>query len=118
MTGLQRVGVLFGIAVALLSTWLLLIAAIAIPKGKMLRLEAAYRRFSSRGDVPGRGERLRLQLLVVAVLVILSLVLLGFLLSRAMGERVDATSTQSAAPDRLSSDAAGVMEGGAEARQV
>lgn len=48
MAGHQGLEVLIGIAVALLVTWLLGIAALAIgrPKGKMLQLEAAYRWFS------------------------------------------------------------------------
>jgi hypothetical protein len=37
--------VLFGVAVALLLTWLILIEALTIPKRKVLQLEAAYRRF-------------------------------------------------------------------------
>ena len=72
MIGHQWLVVLIGIAVALLLTWLLLIAALAIrrPKGKMLQLEAAYRQFSSTGAVPGPNQKLRLKLLVLAVLVI------------------------------------------------
>ena len=99
---------LIGIAVALLLTWLLLIAALAIgrPKGKTLQLAAAYRQFSSTGALPGRNRRLRLKLLVLAVLVILNVVWLGLLLSRAPGERaVESTSTQSATPGGLSSSA-------------
>jgi hypothetical protein len=98
MIGHQWLVVLIGIAVALLLTWLLLIAALAIrrPKGKMLQLEAAYRQFSSTGAVPGRNQRLRLKLLVLAVLVILNVVWLGLLLSRVPGEQaVESTSTQS-----------------------
>jgi hypothetical protein len=106
MTDPQWVDVLFGSAIALLLTWLVLIAALAPPTRKMLRLEAAYRRFLPSDALLGRDERLRLQLLVVAVLVILSLFLLGILLSRAMGERaVESTSTQSATPGGLSSSA-------------
>jgi hypothetical protein len=87
--------VLFGIAVALFSTWLLLIAALAIPipTRKRFQLQAAYRRFSSSRALPVHGERLRLQLLVVAVFIILSLVSLGLMLLRA-----ESTSTQGATP--------------------
>ena len=46
MTGHQGPEVLIGIAVALLLTWLLLIAALAIRRPKMFELAAAYRRFS------------------------------------------------------------------------
>ena len=50
---------------------------------------------------PSRNQRLRLKLLVLAVLVILNVVWLGLLLSRAPGERaVESTSTQSATPWR------------------
>jgi hypothetical protein len=98
--------VLIGIAVALLVTCLLLIAALAIRRPKMLQLEAAYRRFSPSGALPGRNRRLQLTLLVLAVLVILNVVWLGHLLSRASGERaVESTSTQSATPGGLSSSA-------------
>jgi hypothetical protein len=85
MTDPQWFDVLFGSAIALLLTWLVLIAALAPPTRKMLRLEAAYRRFLSSDALRGRDERLRLQLLVVAVLVILSLFLLGILLPLAPG---------------------------------
>jgi hypothetical protein len=105
MTGHEWFGVLFGVAVALLLTWLLLIAALALPTRKMLRLEAAYRRFFPSGDLQDREERLRLQLLVVAVIVILSLFTL-LLLSRPPGERaVESTSTPSATLGGLSSAA-------------
>lgn len=98
--------VLFGVAVALLLTWLILIEALAIPKRKVLQLEAAYRRFSSLGAEPRRDERLRLQLLVVAVLVILSLFLLGLLLFRAPGGRtMESAATESTTPGGLSSSA-------------
>jgi hypothetical protein len=102
----QGLEVLIGIAVALLLTWLLLIAAIAIRrhKGKELQLEAAYRRFSPSGNLPGRNRRLRLTLLVLAALVILNLVWLGLLLYRAPGERaVESAPTQNAAPGGPSS---------------
>jgi hypothetical protein len=96
--------VMIGIAVALLLTWLLLIAALAItrPKGKKLQLEAAYRRFSPSGDLPGGNRRLRLTLFVLAVLVILNVVWLGLLLGEGA---VESTSSQSATPGRLSSSA-------------
>ena len=57
MTGPQWL-LLIGIAVTLLFTWLLLIDAVARgrPKGKMLRLAAAYRRFSSSGALPDRNQ--------------------------------------------------------------
>jgi hypothetical protein len=102
MAGHQGLEVLIGIAVALLLTWPLLIAALAIRRPKMLQLEAAYRRFSPSGALRGRNRRLRLTLLVLAVLVILNVVWLGLLLSRAPGE---STSTQSATPGGLSSSA-------------
>jgi hypothetical protein len=109
MAGHQWLEVPIGIAVALLLTWLLLIAVLALrrPKGKMLQLEAAYRRFSPTGALPGRTKRLRPTLLVLAVLVILNVVWLGLLLSRAPGERAaQSPSTQSAPPGGLSSSAA------------
>jgi hypothetical protein len=97
MTFHQWASVLFGIAVALLCTWLLLIAALAIaisiPMRKRLQLDAAYRRFSSSSALPGGDERLRLQLLAVAVFMILSLVSLGPVLVRA-----ESTSAQGATP--------------------
>jgi hypothetical protein len=97
MTGYQSFDVPIGIAVALLLTWLLLIAALAIRRPKMVQLEAAYRRFSPSGDQPGRNPRLRLTLLVLAVLVILNVVWLGLLLSRGPAERAaETTSSHSA----------------------
>jgi len=104
MTDPQWHDVLLGITVALLLTWLLLIAALVIrrPTGKKLELEAAYRRFSPSGALPGRNRKVRLILLVLAVLVILNVVSLGLLLSRAPGE---STSTQTATPGGLSSGA-------------
>jgi hypothetical protein len=80
MTGHEWRDVLFGVAIGLLLIWLLLIEALAIPKSKVLQLEAAYRRFSSRGAVRRWEEKLRLQLLLVAVLIILSLFFLALLL--------------------------------------
>ena len=100
---------LIGIAVALLLTWLILIAALAIrrPKSKVVQLEAAYRQFSSSGVLPGRNRRLRLTLLVLAVLVVLNVVWLGLLLSRASGERAgQSSSSQSATPGGVSSSSA------------
>jgi hypothetical protein len=92
----QWAPVLGGIAVALLSTWLLLITALAIPTRKRSQLETAHRQFSSSGALPLRDERLRLQLLVVAVLVILSLISLGLMLLR-----VESTSARGATPGEL-----------------
>jgi hypothetical protein len=106
MAGYQGLEVLIGIAVALLLTWLLLTAALAIrqPKGKMLQLEEAYRQFSPSGALPSRNRRLRLKLLVLAVLVILNVVWLALLLSRAPDEpAVESTSIQTATPGGLSS---------------
>ena len=84
MTGHQWLQVLIGIAVALLLILLLLIATLVIrrPKGK---LAAAYRRFSSSDALPSRN--LRRRLLVLSVLVILNVVCLGLLLSRAPAEQ-------------------------------
>jgi hypothetical protein len=107
VTGYQWL-VLIGIAVALLFTWLLLIDAVARRgrKGKTLQLDAAYRRFSSSDALPDRNRKLRLKLPVLAVLVILDVVFLGFLLSRGPGEQaVESTSTQIATPGGLSSSA-------------
>jgi hypothetical protein len=98
--------VLIAIAVALLVTWLLLIAALALGhrKSKILQLSAAYRRFSSSDNPPEPDRGLRPKLLVLAVLVILTVVWLGLLLSRAPSERpVESTSNQSATPGGLSS---------------
>ncbi|HEX3205491.1 MAG TPA: hypothetical protein VHQ68_04560, partial [Propionibacteriaceae bacterium] len=66
---------LIGVAVALLLTWLLLIAALAIGsrKDKRHQLAAAYQRFSSSDALPGRNRRIGLKLLVLAVLVILNM---------------------------------------------
>jgi len=97
--------VLIGIALALLLTWLILIAlAIRRPTSKVVQLEAAYRQFSSSGVLPSRNRRLRLILLVLAVLVILNVVWLGLLLSRASDERAgQSSSSQSATPAGVSS---------------
>ena len=99
---------LIGIAVALLLTWLLLIAALAIGsrKDKTRQLAAAYQRFSSSDALPGRNRRMGLKLLVLAVFVILNVAWLVLLLSRAPGEpAVESTSTRSATPSGLSSSA-------------
>jgi hypothetical protein len=118
VAGSSGVDVLIGIAVALLLTWLLLIAALGIRRPKTLQLEAAYRRFSPSA-LPGRNRRLRLTLLVLAVLVILNVVWLGLLLSRASGERaVESTSTQSASPGGLSSGAPRSPTSGTRSRSV
>jgi hypothetical protein len=95
--------VLIGIAVALLFSWLLLIDAVARgrPKGKTVQLAAAYRRFSSSGALPDHNRRVRLNLLVLVLLVILTVVGLWYLLSRGPGE----APTQRAAPDGSSSRA-------------
>ena len=107
--------VLIGIGVALLFTWLLVIDAVAKgrPRGKMVQLAAAYRRFSPSAPqseasaLPSRGRGRRLTLLVLAVLVILNVIWLAFLLSRSPGEwAVEPTSTQRATPGGLSSSAA------------
>jgi hypothetical protein len=101
MIGHQWLQVLTGIAVALLLTWLLLIAALATgrPRGKMLQLSAAYRRFSPSGTQPDPNRRLRPKMVVLAVLVVLNVVWLGLLLSRAPGEQaVESTSIQNATP--------------------
>jgi hypothetical protein len=113
--------VLIGIAVALLLIWLLLIAALAIgrPRGKMLQLSAAYRRFSPSDTQPDPSRRLRPKLVVLAVLVVLNVVWLGLLLSRAPGRQaVESTSIQSATPGGQSSSAgtsraSDLREGGA-----
>jgi hypothetical protein len=104
MIGYQWLEVLIGIAVALLLTLLLLIAALLIrrPTGK---LAAAYRRFSSSDGLPRRSRRLRLKLLVLAVLVILNVVCLGLLLSLAPERAVESASTQSATARPPSSSA-------------
>ena len=108
MIGQQWLQVLTGIAVALLLTWLLLFAALVSGrhKDKMLQLSAAYRRFSPGGVQPDRNRRLRLKLVVLAVLVVLNVVWLGLLLSRVPGEQaVESTSIQSATPGGQSSSA-------------
>jgi hypothetical protein len=104
----QWLQVLIGIAVALLLTWLLLIAALAtgLSGGKMRQLSAAYQRFSSSGTQADPSRRLRLKLVVLAVLVVLDVVWLGLLLARAPGEQaVETTSAQSATPRGQSSSA-------------
>jgi hypothetical protein len=125
MTGTQWL-LLIGIAVTFLFTCLLLIDAVAEGrlKHKMLRLAAAYRRFSSSGALPDSSRRLRLSsfstnlklrlssfttnqrvrliALVLGVLVILNVISYGLLLTR--GERAaESTSTQSVTPSGVSS---------------
>ena len=103
MIGQQWLQVLIGIAVALLLTWLLLFAALVRGRhnGKMLQLSAAYRRFSPGGAQPDRNRRLRLKLVVLAVLVVLNVVWLGLLLSPAPGEQaVESTSSSECDPRR------------------
>jgi hypothetical protein len=96
--------VLIGIAVALLVTWLLLIAALVIRGPKKHQLEAAYRRFSPSSALPGRNQRPRLTLLVLTVFVILNMGWLWLLLSRTSGEQAaEPTATHSAEPGGLSS---------------
>jgi hypothetical protein len=91
--------VLIGIAVALLLTWLLLIAVLVIRRPKTLQLEAAYRRFSPSNALPRREPRPRLRLLVLGLFVILTAVWLGLLLFRASGEpAVESSPIQSATP--------------------
>jgi hypothetical protein len=98
------VQVLIGIAAALLVTWLLLIAALAIRRPKTLQLEAAYRRFSPSNALPGPNRKLRLTLLVLTALVILNVVWLTLVLSEASGEGgVESSSTQSKNRDEASS---------------
>ena len=116
---------LIGIAVALLLTWLILIAALAIrrPKSKVVQLEAAYRQFSSSSVLPTRNSRLPLTLLVLAVLVVLNVAWLGLLLSRASDERAgQSSSSRSATPGVSSSSgpssASGPRSGSAEQRTI
>ncbi len=126
MAGHQGPDVLIGIAVALLLTWLILIAALAIrrPKSKVVQLEAAYRQFSSSGVQPSHNRKLRLTLLVLTVLVILNVVWLGLLLSRASDERAgQSSSSQSATPGGVSpssgpSSASDPRSGSAEQRTI
>jgi hypothetical protein len=108
MTGDQSLDVLIGMIVAVLLALLLAIAAFAMrrPKDKTLELEAAYRRFSPTAAVPGRKRSQWLKGLVLAVLIILNVVWLGFLLSRAVGDRaVESTATPSATPSGLTPSA-------------
>jgi hypothetical protein len=126
LAGHQGLAVLIGIAAALLLTWLILIAALAIsrPKSKMVQLEAAYRQFSSTSVLPTRNRRLRLTLLVLAVLVVLNVVWLALLLSRASDERAgQSNSFRRAAPGGVSSSsgpssASGPGSGSAEQRTI
>ena len=90
---------LIGFAVALLLTWLLLIAVLVIRRPKTLQLEAAYRRFSPSDALPRREPLPRLRLLVLGLFVILTAVWLGLLLFRASGEpAVESSPIQSATP--------------------
>ena len=90
---------LIGFAVALLLTWLLLIAVLVIRRPKTLQLEAAYRRFSPSDALPRREPLPRLRLLVLGLFVILTAVWLGLLLFRAPGEpAVESSPIQSATP--------------------
>jgi hypothetical protein len=105
VAGHQGLEVLIGVAVALLLTWLLLIAALGVRRHRTRQLEAAYRRFSPSGVQPGGNRRLGLGLLVLSVLVILNVAWLGLLLSQTPGERaVDTTPTQIATPGGVTSD--------------
>jgi hypothetical protein len=106
MTGPQSLDVLIGMIVAVVLALLLAIAALALrrPEDKAHQLEAAYRRFSSSAPAAGRNRKQGLRWLVLALLVVLNVVWLGFLLSRALGDRpVD--STQSTVPGGMSSSA-------------
>lgn len=92
---------LIGVAAALLVTWLLLMAALAVRRPKTHQLEAAYRRFSPSDALPSSNPKPRLALLVLTLLVILNALWLGLLLYRASGElAVESASTQSANPDK------------------
>ena len=125
MTGHQGVDALIGFAVALFLASLLAIAALAKerPKDKRRQLEAAYRQFSPSADLPGRKRSPRLNILL-AVLVILNVVWLGFLLYRAVGERtvesaVPQSGVSSGAPSRASpSSAAAPRSGSAEGQTI
>jgi hypothetical protein len=103
VTGHQGVDALIGFAVALLLASLLAITALAKqrPKDKRRQLEAAYRQFSTAepsADLPVRKRGPGLNILL-AVLVILNVVWLGFLLYRA----VDARTVESAVPESAAS---------------
>jgi hypothetical protein len=107
VTGHQGVDALIGFAVALLLASLLAIAALAKerPKDKRRQLEAAYRQFSPSANLPGRKRSPRLNILL-AVLVILNVVWLGFLLYRAVGDRtVESAVPESAVSGGLPSSA-------------
>ena len=127
MTGTQWL-LLISFAVTLLLTCLLLIDAITEGrvKGKMSQLGAAYRRFSSSSAPPERhqglplssfsikqrlrlsssstNQRVLLKRLGLGVLIILSLIFSGLLLT-AGDWAVQATSTQSVTPSEVSSSA-------------
>jgi len=128
MTGTQWL-LLISLAVTLLLTCLLLIDAITEGrvKGKMLQLAAAYRRFSSTGVLPDRYQGLRLssfstkqrlrlsssstnqrvllKRLGLGVLVVLSVIFSGLLLTGG-DWAVESTSIQSVTPSGVSSGAA------------
>ncbi len=114
MTGYQWLDVLIALAGALLLTSLVLITVSSLVlmaviasrrhKGKMARMDDAYRRFSSGAASAGRNRRRRLRV-VLPLLVILNLASLGILLSRAGELAVESSSTQSATPGALSSTA-------------
>ena len=113
MTGHEWLDVLIAVAVALLITCLLLVAALDIgrPEGKPLQLAAAYRRFSSNGSLPRRNQSPQQKVLVLIgycclVLAILNVVWFGLSLSGAPGERAaESSSTRSVTPGGLSSSA-------------
>ena len=113
MIGHQWLQVLTVIAVALLLTWLLLIAALVIgrSRGNMLQLSAAYRRFSPSSTQPDPQRTLRPKLVVLAVLVVLNGVWLGFLLSRAPGEQAGESASMQRAPPGGHSSSAGTSRG-------
>jgi hypothetical protein len=128
MTGHQGVDALIGFAVALLLASLLAIAALAKqrPKDKRRQLEAAYRQFSPgaepRAEVPPRNRGPGLSILL-AVLVILNLVWLGFLVYRAVGvPTVESTAPQSGVsggvPSTATPSSADAPKGGSEEGQT
>ena len=113
MTGHEWLDVLIGVAVALLITCLLLVAALDLgrPEGKPLQLAAAYRRFSSNGSLPRRNQSPQQKVLVLIgccclVLAILNVVWFGLSLAGAPVERAaESSSARSATPGGLSSSA-------------
>jgi hypothetical protein len=125
VTAHQGLDALIGFAVALLLASLLAMAALAKerPKDKGRQLEAAYRRFSPSADLPGRKRSPRLNILL-AVLVILNVVWLGFLLYRAVGARtvesaVPQSGVSSGVPSSaIPSSAAAPKSGSEEGRTI